>query len=222
MVVLERCRRGAEVGNRVPLLTNAKSALSVPWVFGLYQSIIGAPACHRRFIETFVRPRAGERMADLGCGTGASVAYLPARVAYFGFDLSQDYIDAARARHGSRGTFVQADLTTADFSEFGLFDLAISFGVLHHLDDAAAHAMLALACRIVRPGGRLVTIDPCYSEGQPRVARFLNDHDRGRHIRDAATHRQLFVPHGSVDTVVLSDMLRIPYTMIAATLKIGG
>lgn len=184
--------------------------------------MIGAPACHRRFIETFARPLPGDRVVDLGCGTGASVRYLPPEVAYVGLDISLDYIDAARAQFGTRGTFLQADLTTADLSQFTPFDLAISFGVLHHLDDDAAHSMLALAFRTVRPGGRVVTIDPCYVQNQPRIARFLNDHDRGRHIRDADAHRQLFAPHGSVETVVLSDMLRIPYTMIVATSGIGG
>jgi SAM-dependent methyltransferase len=203
-------------------LSRAKSTLSIPWVFGLYQWMIGAPACQRRFIEVFSQPRPGDRVIDLGCGTGASVKYLPSGVSYLGVDISQDYVDAARSRFGARGTFLCADLTSTDLTQFPPFDLAISFGVLHHLDDAGAHAMLGLACRIVRPGGRLVTIDPCYVPNQSRIARFLNDHDRGRHIRDADAQRQLFLPHGQVDIVVLSDMLRIPYNMIVATLRIGG
>jgi len=182
--------------------------------------MIGAPACHRRFLEVYCRPRAGERILDLGCGTGASVGYLPPDVTYVGLDISAEYIEAARARYVDRGTFLQTDLTTAALYQFPPFDLAISFGVLHHLDDAGADAMLKFGCRSLRPGGRLVTIDPVYGPGQPAVAKFLNDHDRGRHIRNPETHRRLFEPHGRVETVVLSDMLRIPYTMIVATLQI--
>lgn len=198
----------------------AKSALSLPSIFGLYQRVVGAPECHRRFLEVFARPQPGQRIIDLGCGTGASLAHLPEGISYVGVDIDADYIRAARARFGARGTFLSSDLMTVDLSQFAPFDLAISFGVLHHLNDVQARAMLQLARDIVRPGGRLVTIDPCYVPGQSPIARFLNDHDRGRHIRDAEDYRQLFAAKGSVETTVLSDMLRIPYTMIVAMLHL--
>jgi SAM-dependent methyltransferase len=198
-----------------------KSALSLPSLFGFYQWVVGAPGCHRRFLEVFAKPRSGDRVVDLGCGTGASLAHLPEGISYVGVDISPEYIQAAHERFGARGTFLCSDLVNADLSQFPPFDLAISFGVLHHLNDAEAQAVLRLARRIVRPGGRVVTIDPCYVRDQPRIARFLNDHDRGRHIREAEEYRRLFASHGPIETTVLSDMLRIPYTMIAATLLVG-
>jgi SAM-dependent methyltransferase len=194
----------------------AKSALSLPSIFDLYQRLVGAPECHRRFLEVFAKPCAGERIIDLGCGTGASLAHLPKGISYVGVDIHSEYIRAARARFGPRGTFLCSDLTTANLSQFAKFDLAISSGVLHHLDDAKAQAALKLAREVVRPGGRLVTIDPCYVQGQSPIAKFLNDHDRGRHIRDAEHYRQLFASEGCVETTVLSDMLRIPFPMIVA------
>jgi SAM-dependent methyltransferase len=197
----------------------AKSALSLPSVFGLYQRVVGAPECHRRFLETFAKPCAGERVIDLGCGTGASLAHLPEGISYVGVDIDSEYIRGALARFGDRGTFLCSDLVTADLSQFAPLDLAISFGVLHHLNDDDARAVLEIARGVVRPGGRLVTIDPCYVRDQSPIARFLNDHDRGRHIRDAESYRRLFAPQGSVETAVLSDMLRVPYTMIVATLR---
>ena len=198
---------------------SAKSILSIPWAFRLYQKMIGAPQCHRRFIQEFSRPGPEDRIVDLGCGTGASVPFLPRGVRYVGIDISEDYIDAARAQFGERGTFLHADLTSVELDQFAPFDLAISFGVLHHLDNIHAGSMLRLARRVVRPGGRLVTIDPCYVERQPIVAKLLNDHDRGKFIRTADAYRSLFTPHGQVETMVFSDMLRIPYTMIVATLR---
>lgn len=199
----------------------AKSALSFPSIFGLYQRVVGAPGCHRRFLEVFAKPCPGERVIDLGCGTGASLDHLPEGVTYLGIDISPEYIQAAKARFGARGTFLCTDLLTADLSQFPPFDLAISFGVLHHLNDVEARAVLQAASGIVRAGGRVVTIDPCYVRDQPRIARFLNDHDRGRHIRDAEHYRQLFESLGPIETEVLSGMLRIPYTMIVATLRVG-
>jgi SAM-dependent methyltransferase len=203
----------------VTFVNLAKSALSHPSVFGLYQRVVGAPECHRRFLDTFAKPRARERVIDLGCGTGASLAHLPEGISYVGVDIDSEYIRAATTRFGDRATFLCSDLITADLSQFAPFDLAISFGVLHHLNDVQAQAVLELARSVVRPGGRLVTIDPCYVRGQSPIARFLNDHDRGRHIRDAGSYRRLVAPYGSVETEILSDMLRVPYTMIVATIR---
>ena len=208
-----------QVNTTVAFASLAKSALSVPSVFDLYQWVVGAPQCHRRFLDAFAKPCPGERIIDLGCGTGASLAHLPEGISYVGVDIHSDYIRAALARFGTRGTFLCSDLTTVDLSEFAPFDLAISSGVLHHLNDAQARAVVQLARAVVRPGGRLVTIDPCYVRGQSPIAKFLKDHDRGRHIRDAEGYRQLFAPQDSVETVVLSGMLRVPYTMIVATLR---
>jgi SAM-dependent methyltransferase len=201
----------------VAIANLAKSALSLASIFDLYQWMVGAPEGHGRFLEVFAKPCPGERIIDLGCGTGASLAHLPEGVAYVGVDINSGYIRAARARYGARGTFLCSDLTTADLSQFATFDLAISSGVLHHLNDVQARAALKLARGVLRPGGRLVTIDPCYVPGQSPIAKFLNDHDRGRHIRDAEHYRRLFSAEGSVEATILSDMLRVPFTMIVAT-----
>ena len=199
----------------------ARSVLSHASIFELYQRAVGAPECHRRFLQEFAKPRPGEKVIDLGCGTGASLSHLETSVCYVGIDIDAGYIAAARQRFGNRGTFLCADLTTVDISQYAPFDLAISFGVLHHLNDAAARSLLGLAGRVVRPGGRLVTIDPCYVQNQSSIARFLNDHDRGRHIRPVAQYRQLFAGQASLETIVLADMLRIPYNMIVAMINFG-
>lgn len=199
----------------------ARTVLSVPWAFELYQRLVGAPECHRRFVECYVRPGATDRVVDLGCGTGVTLDHLPRGVSYVGVDISQEYIDFARARLGTRGTFVCSDVVHAELSAFAPFDVAVSFGVLHHLDNPSAAAMIELATRVVRPGGYVVTLDPCYAEGQSRIAKFLIDHDRGRHVRDADEYRRLFERYGQVETIVASDMLSIPYTMITARLRVA-
>jgi SAM-dependent methyltransferase len=165
-------------------------------------------------------PRAGDRVVDLGCGTGGTFRYFPEGISYVGLDINPHYIQAAQERYPGRGTFVCCDAVTADLSRFPPFDTAISVGVLHHLTDAEASALLQLASRIVRPGGRLVTMDPCYVPGQHPIAKFLKDHDRGKYIRDAERYRRLFPTKGSLETKVFSDMLRIPYNHIVATLRL--
>jgi len=91
----------------------ADATLWWPAAFDLYQSAIGAPECHRRFITEQVLPRPGQRVLDVGCGVGASLKFIPDGVGYCGIDISPSYIEAARRAHGSRGEFVCVDLQNA-------------------------------------------------------------------------------------------------------------
>lgn len=198
----------------------AKKALSFPAVFDVYQSLVGAPECHRRFICDMVAPLAGERIADIGCGVGASMRYLPETVGYVGIDISHAYIAKAKADFGSRGEFLCADVTDLDPAGLGAFDRAFSFGVLHHLSDELVVRMLEFVRRVVKPGGTFVTIDPCYVPGQSRVAKFLIDNDRGAHVRTPDEFVRLASRLGTVRTEVHHDLLRIPYSQLIMRIEI--
>jgi SAM-dependent methyltransferase len=189
-----------------------RSLLGVPALFRTFKRVIvrtGADELVRRHI----RPRPGARVLDVGCGLGDIVADLPA-VDYEGFDIDPDYIASARRRHGTRGRFHCADVTRADVAT-GSRDLVLAIGVLHHLDDGEARALVELASRALAPGGRLVTFDGCYVPDQSRIARYLLASDRGRHVRDQAGYVRLVRERfAEVDVALYHDWLRVPYTHI--------
>jgi SAM-dependent methyltransferase len=192
----------------------ARNALSFPVVYDSYQSLVGAPRCHQRFVAEMVRPKAGDRVLDIGCGVGASVRYLPAGVGYVGIDISEAYIDRARADHADRGDFFCVDVGSVKAETLGQFDLAFSFGVLHHLSDEIVARVVELVRKVVRPRGRFVTIDPCYVAGQNAIARLLIDNDRGEFVRDEDGYTRLMTGLGDVSATVHHDLLRIPYTQV--------
>jgi SAM-dependent methyltransferase len=97
----------------------------------------------------------GERVLDLGCGTGDTVlAFASQGATVVGVDFSAPMLEVARARcaHLERVSFVQADLAT--FAVDGQFDLAYSRMCLMLLEDPVP--ALANIRAALRPGGRLV------------------------------------------------------------------
>jgi SAM-dependent methyltransferase len=102
---------------------------------------------------------AGERVLDIGCGTGPTTIELAERVGadgrVVGVDLSPLLLDRARERADASGLdnieFRAADVQTADLGSD--FDVAYSrFGVMFFDDPVAAFANIRSA---LRSGGRL-------------------------------------------------------------------
>lgn len=191
-----------------------RDALGLPVLYGAFGVLVGATAARQRFVRDHVRPRPGDRVLDLGCGPGDLAALLPEQH-YHGVDSNAAYIEAARAAH-PQAAFVCAGIEHVVPPEQP-FDLVLAVGVMHHLDDDTTRHMLALAHRCLKPGGRLVTLDGCYTPGQNRIARRLLDLDRGRFVRTEQAYRQLLASSFTeVAARLRTDLLRVPYTHFIA------
>lgn len=160
-----------------------RSVLSSPLVYDTFQELMGAGRTRRWLVRELVRPWPGCRILDLGCGTAEILRYLPVEVEYWGFDPSQEYIDAARERYGRRAHFQSARVEDTDLSFLPPMDIVLAVGILHHLDDGEARKLLGAARTSMGKGARLISIDPVFTPRQNPIARLLISLDRGRNVR---------------------------------------
>lgn len=182
------------------------------------QKLFGAHRL-RRLCVGILDARNGERVLDVGCGPAYILDYLPS-VAYYGFDAEPRYIRHARRRYGSRGSFAAEPVTAARLAGLPPFDGILLMGLLHHLPDDHCRQVLALLSSALTPGGRVVTLDPCFVAGQSRIARFVAAHDRGRYVRDEPGYRRLVDPSfAEVDVRVVHNVGRLPSTEIIMRLS---
>ncbi len=112
-------------------------------------------------LDAVARIRPGERVLDVGCGTGTFAARLATRnpaQSVVGVDVSDGMLDEARRKTAAfpNVRFEQAraaDLPLADAS----VDVVVSASALHYVDQPGD--ALAEARRVLRPGGRLAVVD---------------------------------------------------------------
>jgi SAM-dependent methyltransferase len=168
-----------------------RSILSTPWVYDAAQLVMGGRAARTEYARDVIRASKQSRVLDLGCGTAQVLAFLPEGADYWGYDISADYIHAAKQRYGPRGHFVCGIPTDAALADAPPFDIVLATGVLHHLNDDEARTLMKLARVALKPDGRFVSIDPVWADGQHPVARFLISKDRGLHVRDSAGYASL-------------------------------
>src|ERR671919_725016 len=116
------------------------------------------------FLAETLRPRAGNRILDVGCGEGTgeiSVGRLHvSQLQMVGVDLVVDKAITARkvtAGHNMRVKFAAGDAGRLPFKN-GVFDSTYCVAVLQHVRDVDAAAQEF--ARVTAAGGRIVAVEP--------------------------------------------------------------
>jgi SAM-dependent methyltransferase len=130
-----------------------------------YRPLTGWLYRHRLQMGLDLLPDGGQRVLEIGVGSGILVPTLTAHYAeYVGTDLELASGLDALVTPGCRASFRTADLLATDDLPAGAFDAIVCFSVLEHIADAAGAAR-SLA-RALAPAGVLIT-------GYPMVSRLM-------------------------------------------------
>ena len=121
----------------------------------------------RSAIVDAVAPAPGQRILDLGCGTGSLCLLLKKRcptAVVVGIDPDPAMLSRARRKADAAG--LDLPLITASATALPTaspldrpFDVCLASLMFHHLNRAEKQAALAEAIRMLKPGGRLLIAD---------------------------------------------------------------
>jgi phosphatidylethanolamine/phosphatidyl-N-methylethanolamine N-methyltransferase len=126
----------------------------------VYDQLFGwSLAAGRRAAVTQVDARPGEKVLEIGVGTGLSLGLYPPGVALSGVDLSQPMLDRARLRAERLRRPVELHCENAQALSFpdASFDHCVAMYVMSVAPDPVA--VLREMRRVTKPGGRLVLVN---------------------------------------------------------------
>lgn len=193
------------------ITSGIRAVLSHPLAYSMLQNIMGAHAARKRIVTDLIKPFPGMKVLDLGCGPADILNYMP-DVKYWGYDISERYIIEAKKKFENDAHFVCKQFNESEIAELPEFDVVLAIGLLHHLDDAEVVELLKLGEMVLKRGGRILTVDPCFTVDQNLIARFLVSHDRGQNVRTKDGYEFLAQQVFKSPEVKVRHQSWIPYT----------
>lgn len=169
----------------------------IAWIYdpaaSLISAIFGGEKRLRERILKLADIKSGDKVLDIGCGTGTSALIIAKDVGdegeVVGIDLSSRMLDIARKklkRSGFRNvTFLQANAEDIPYPD-SYFDKVTAFAVLHEMNHEGRVNTLREIYRLLKPNGKALIADYDLPEriGGMLLMRFLLAMFEGETARD--------------------------------------
>ena len=153
----------------------------------------------------------GDRILDVGCGTGEGSTVAGPGVEYVGIDTEPSYVAYATRRYGRPGvTFEHVGVHEVE----GPFTKGMVMCTLHHLSDDEVRALGARMRELVRGAVLVADPDPVASRG---IQRSILRRDRGKYVRPIPEHLRLLEGSYRCRSVLTRDcrfrLARLTYSL---------
>jgi ubiquinone/menaquinone biosynthesis C-methylase UbiE len=127
--------------------------------------MLGQQGAYNRHITALLTLKPGQRILDLGCGTGELTRMIADRLdarrggQAVGIDAAAQMIAVARKKRAN--ATCRFDVAAAESLPYdnGSFDAVVSSLFFHHVDLELKQRTLAESWRVLKPGGKLVVAD---------------------------------------------------------------
>lgn len=147
--------------------SNYIPALRFNWLTPLYDTVVRYTTRETAFKSALVdeiAPRSGDRILDVGCGTGTLSMLMKARepsALIAGIDADPTVLAMARGKASEEGLEISFEQGMADNLPYpySAYDCVVSSLFFHHLKPAVKLAVLREIHRVLRPNGRLKIAD---------------------------------------------------------------
>jgi len=126
---------------------------------------LGANSPNSRMVIELANVNPGDRVLDVGCGTGnltlTAQSYAGPGGKVYGIDASPEMIEVAKKKASRSRPEVVFEVGLIEELVFpeATFDVVISRLVIHHLPDDLKHRGFAEILRVLKPGGHLLIAD---------------------------------------------------------------
>ncbi len=159
-----------------------------------------------RIYHSFVRPKwftkvyiqnkiqqhfdfADKKVLDFGAGTGANCT-LCSPDHYIGIDPDLHRINFAKRLYVPyRFEILTGNRLPAEDKSF---DFVLIIAVLHHIPPEMIQDYVREFKRILKPGGRIIAIEPCFFEKSPICNWFMKVNDKGDYIQKEDAYLKYF------------------------------
>lgn len=192
----------------MPSSFNVHDATGYDQLMGRWSRKLASP-----FIE-FAGLAKGERVLDVGCGTGSltfALAASPDPVEIAAIDFSPVFVEAAKKRNTDpRVKISQADACALPFED-GMFDRAMALLVLHFVPDAGK--AVAEMRRVVRPGGVVAAVVWDHLGGMPGMRMMVDTvaalSEGGRQLRARYCFQPMMQPGEMKRTFIEQGLAKV-------------
>ncbi len=127
--------------------------------------VLGVNRPNSRMVVEMARIKPGDKILDVGCGTGGltltAERYAGPSGSVYGIDASLEMIEVASKKAQRRGSKVVFDLGVIEKMPYAeaTFDVVISRLVIHHLPGDLKRQAFAEILRVLKPGGSVFLAD---------------------------------------------------------------